>query len=91
MVLMCCTQYVSKSGKPSSGPRTGKCVFIPVPKKVSTKNCSNSQTILLTSQISKVMLNILQARFQKYLNWELPDIWLGLEKAEEPEIKFPTR
>ena len=66
-------------------------VFIPVPKKGSTKNCSNYQTILLTSQISKVMLNILQARFQKYLNQELPDVRLGLEKAEEPEIKLPTR
>ena len=66
-------------------------VFIPVPKKGSTKNCSNYQTILLTSQISKAMLNILQARFQKYLNRELPDVRLGLEKAEEPEIKLPTR
>ena len=36
------------------------------------------------------MLKILQARFQQYVNWELPDVQAGLEKAEEPEIKLPT-
>ena len=65
-------------------------VFIPIPKKGSAKNCSNYQTISLTSQASKVTLNILQARFQKYLNRELPDVQLGLGKAEVPEIKLPT-
>ena len=65
-------------------------VFIPIPKKGSAKNCSNYQTILLTSQASKVMLNILQARFQKSVNQELPEVQLGLGKAEVPEIKLPT-
>ena len=65
-------------------------VFIPIPKKGSAKNCSSYQTISLTSQASKVTLNILQARFQKYLNRELPDVQLGLGKAEVPEIKLPS-
>ena len=44
----------------------------------------------LISHASKVMLKILHARFQHYVNQELLDIKLGLEKAEEPEIKLPT-
>ena len=52
----------------------------------------NAQTTaqLLISHASKVMLKILQARLQKYVNRELPDVKLVLEKAEEPEIKLPT-
>ena len=48
------------------------------------------RTIALISHTSKVMLKILQARLQQYVNHELPDIQAGLEKAEEPEIKLPT-
>ena len=44
----------------------------------------------LTSHASKVMLKILQARLQQYMNCELPDVQAGLEKAEEPEIKLST-
>ena len=55
-----------------------------MPKNVQiTYNCIMSHT-------SKVMLNILQARLQEYMNWELPDVQAGLEKVEEPEIKLPT-
>ena len=54
------------------------------------KECSNYPTIALISQTSKVMLKILQARLQQYMNCELPDVQAGLEKAEEPEIKLPT-
>ena len=46
--------------------------------------------IALISHTSKVMLKILQARLQQYMNCELPDIQVGLQKAEEPEIKLPT-
>ena len=46
--------------------------------------------IALISHSSKVMLKILQARIQQYVNHELPDVKLDLEKAEEPEIKLPT-
>ena len=44
----------------------------------------------LILQVSKVMLKILQARLQQHVNRELPDFKLDLEKAEEPEVKFPT-
>ena len=47
-------------------------------------------TIALISHTSKVMLKILQARLQQYMDRELPDVQAGLEKAEEPEIKLPT-
>ena len=46
--------------------------------------------IALISHASKVMLKILQARLQQYVNYELPDVQVGLELAEEPEIKLPT-
>ena len=67
-----------------------RSVFIPIPKKGSAKECSNYRTVALISHVSKVMLKILQARLQQYMNCELPDVKLVLEKAEEPEIKLPT-
>ena len=67
-----------------------KSVFIPFPKKGNAKECSNYLTVALISHASKVMLKILQARLQQYMNRELPDVQAGLgEKAEEPEIKLP--
>ena len=65
-------------------------VFIPIPTKGNAKQCSNYRTIALISHASKVMLKILQARLQQYVNRELPDVQAGLRKAEEPEIKLPT-
>ena len=62
-------------------------VFIPIPKKGNDKECSNYRTIALISHTSKVMLKILQARLQQYVNHELPDVQAGVKKAEEPEIK----
>ena len=50
-----------------------KSVFIPIPKKGNAKECSNYCTITLISHASKVMLKILQARLQQYVNRELPD------------------
>ena len=67
-----------------------RSVFIPIPKKGNAKECSNYHTIALISHASKIMLKILQARLQQYVNRELPDVQAGLEKAEEPEIKLPT-
>ena len=67
-----------------------KAVFIPVPKKGNSKECSNYCTIALISHASKVRLKILQARLQQYVNRELPDVQAGFRKAEEPEIKLPT-
>ena len=66
-----------------------KSVFIPIPKKGNAKECSNYHTIAPISHASKVMLIILQARLQQYVNHELPHVQLVLKKAEEPEIKLP--
>ena len=65
-------------------------VDIPIPKKGNAKECSNCHTIALISHASKVMLKILQARPQQYINCELQMFKLVIEKAEEPEIKLPT-
>ena len=67
-----------------------RSVFIPIPKKGNGKQCSNYRTTALISHVSKVMLKILQARLQQYMNHELLMFKLVLEKAEEPEIKLPT-
>ena len=56
-------------------------VFIPIPKKVSAKECSNYCTITLISHTSKVMLKILQARLQQCVNRELPDVQAGFRKG----------
>jgi len=58
-------------------------VFIPVPKKGNTKECSNYCTIVLISHVSKIMLKILQARLQQYMKQELPDIQAGFRKGRE--------
>ena len=63
-----------------------RSVFIPVPKKGNAKECSNSHTIALISHARKVMLKILQARHQQYVNHELPDVQAGFRKAEEQGI-----
>ena len=81
MLWKCCTQYTSKFGKLSSGHRTEKSVFIPIQKKGNAEECSNYCTIALTSHASKVMLKILQARLQQYMNHELPDIQAGFRKS----------
>ena len=65
-------------------------VFIPIPKKGNAKECSNYHTIELISHANKVMLKILQARLQQYVNRELPDVQPGFRKAEEPEMNLPT-
>ena len=82
MLWKCCTQYASTFGKLSSGHRTGKgSVFIPIPKKGNAKECSDYCTIALISHDSKVMLKILQARLQQYMNRELPDVQAGFRKG----------
>jgi len=57
-----------------------RSVFIPIPKKGNAKECSNHHTIALISHTSKVMLKILQARLQQYVNHELPDVQTGFGK-----------
>ena len=80
MLWKCCTQYVSKLGKLSSGHRTERSVFIPIQKKGSAKVCANHCKIPLISHASKVVLKILQARLQQHVNWELPDVQAGFIK-----------
>ena len=58
-----------------------RSIFIPIPKKDSAKECSNSHTIALISHASKVILKILQARLQQYVYRELPDVQAGFRKG----------
>ena len=58
-----------------------RSVFIPIPKKGNAKKCSNYRTIALISHVSKVMLKILQARLQQYINCELPHVQAGFRKG----------
>ena len=79
MLWKCCTQYASKTQQwPQDCKRS---VFIPIPKKGNAKECSNYHTIVLISHASKVMLKILQARLQQYMNHELPDVQPGFRKG----------
>ena len=58
-----------------------RSVFVLVPKKGNAKECSNYRTIALISYTSKVILKILQARLQQYVNCELPDVQAGFRKG----------
>ena len=66
-----------------------RSVFIPVPKKGNAKECSDYPTIALISHVSKVMLKILQARLQQYMNCDLPHVNFHIQ-AGFPQIKLPT-
>ena len=68
--------------KTQQGPQDWKrSVFIPIPKKGNVKECLKYHTIALISHVSKVMLKILQARLQWYMNCELPDVQAGFRKC----------
>ena len=58
-----------------------KAIFIPIPKKGNAKECSNYHIIAVISHATKVMLEILQARLQQYLNHELPNVQTGFRKG----------
>ena len=58
-----------------------KLPIIPIPNKGNAEECSNYRTIALISDASKLMLKILQARLQQYVNWELPDVQTGFRKG----------
>ena len=63
-------------------------VFIPIPKKSNAEECSNYRTIALISHASKVMLKILQARLQQYVQYELPDVQAGFRKCRGTRGQF---
>ena len=67
-----------------------RSVFIPIPKKGNAKECLNYCTIALISHASKVMLKILQARLQQYMNCELPDVQVGFRKDRETRDQIAT-
>ena len=67
-----------------------RLVFIPISKKGNAKECSNYRTIALISHASKVMLKILQAKLQQYVNHELPDVQAGFRKGRGTRDQLPT-
>ena len=77
-VLSVCQQIWKTQQWPQDWKRS---VFIPLPKKGNAKECSNYHTIVLISHTSKVMLKILHARFQQYVNHEIPDVQAGFRKG----------
>ena len=77
MLWKCYIQYASKFGKQQWPQDWKRSFFIPIPKKGNAKEFSNYHTIALISHASKVMLKILQARLQQYMNCELPDVQAG--------------
>ena len=87
MLHLICQQIWKTQQWPQDWKRS---VFIPIPKKGNTK-CSNYCTIALISHASKVMLKILQARLQQYVNRELPDVQAGFRKVRGTrDFKLPT-
>ena len=82
MLWKCCTQYDSKFGQLSSGYRTGKAQF-----SSQSQRKAMSKNVLIITQLesswhaSKVMLKILQARLQQYMNHELPDVQVGFRQG----------
>ena len=73
-----CQEIWKNQQRPQDWKRS---VFIPIPKKGNAKECSNYRTIALISHASKVMLKMLQARLQQYVNRELPDVQAGFSKG----------
>ena len=73
-----CQQIWKTQQWPQDWKRSG---FIPISKKGNDKECSNQHTIALISHASKVMLKILQAKLQQYVNRELPDVQAGFRKG----------
>ena len=67
-----------------------RSVFIPIPKKGNAKECSNYHTLALISHTSKVMLKILQARLQQYMNRELPDVQGSFRKGRGTRDQIAT-
>ena len=78
MLHSICQQIWKTQQWPQDSKRS---IFIPIPKKGNAKECSNYHTIALISHASKVMLKILQARLQEYMNCEIPDVQAGFRKG----------
>ena len=81
ILCKCCTQMPANLENSAVATGLERSVFIPIPKKDNFKEHSNYHTIALISHTSKVMLKILQARLQKYMNREFSDVQAGLRKG----------
>ena len=82
MLLKCCTLYARKFGKHSSGHRTGKGQFsFQYQRKAMPKNVHTTAQLQSSPTLAKIMLKILQARLQQYMNQELPDIQVRFKKG----------
>ena len=78
----CCYSICQQIWKTQQWPQDWKrSVFVPIPKEGNAKECSNYCTIAFISHASKVMLKILQARLQQYVNYELPNNQVGFRKG----------
>ena len=86
MLRKCYAQYVSKFGKLSSGNRTGKGQFSFQSQRRAMPKNAHYRTIALISHASKVMLEILQARLQQYVNSKLPDVQSGFRKGRGTKL-----
>ena len=85
-----CPSICQQIWKTQQWPQDWKrSVFIPIPKKSNAKECSNYRTIVLISHASKVMLKILQARLQQYVNRELP-VQAGFRKGRGTRVTILT-
>ena len=87
VLLSICQQIWKTQQWPQDWKRS---VFIPIPKKSNAKECSNYHTIALISHTSKVMLKILQARLQQYMNRELPDVQAAFGKGRGTRDQIGT-
>ena len=82
MLWKCCTQYASKFGKLSSGHRTGNGQFsFQSQRKAMPKNAQTTAQLHSSHTLAKLMLKILQARLQQYVNHELPDVQAVFRKG----------
>ena len=78
---MCCIRYVKNLEDPAVATGLKRSILITISKKSTTKECASHQTMALISHATKVMLKILHARFQHYVNQELLDIRAGFRKG----------
>ena len=83
-----CQQFSKTQQWPQDRKRS---VFIPIPNKGNVKECSNYRTIALISHTSKVMLKVLQARLQQYMNYQIPDVpaWFRKGRGNRSDCQHP--
>ena len=76
-----CTQYASKLENSAVNTELKTSDFIPTPKENNAKECSNYYTVVLISHVRNIMLEILYARLQHHMNWQIPDVQVRFRKG----------